>query len=387
LWQGAAALARPASGTSLGVVALGLGTLVVTAVTLVETQLAQGVQTALPSDAPSVFLVDVQVSQWSKIEALAKQHGAHAIESVPVVMARLSALDARSVEQLLAERPGDRNEKDRAHWVLTREQRISFRADLPASNRVVAGGGKQGALWSRAAVNELSLERDFAKDLGATLGSKLRFDVQGVEREFVVSSLREVDWRSFAPNFLVLAEPGSLDDAPQILLGAMRVPEQAEPALQDEITRAFPNVTVLRVAPLLARLREVLDEVALAVRVLGGFAALTGLIMLVGAIASTQLRRAREVALLKTLGVPRARIVLLLALEYALGGSLAAGLGALFAYALAYVFTQQLLDLKDVPSPWIAVLCLVSATLASVAGGLLASVRALSVRPREVLGG
>jgi putative ABC transport system permease protein len=388
LWQGAAALARPAAGTSFGVVALGLGTLVVTAITLVEAQLAQGVETALPRDAPSVFLVDVQVDQWKAIETIAHQHGTRHIEGVPVVMARLSALDGRSVAQLLKDRPGDRNEKDRAHWVLTREQRISFRPDLPESNRLIAsaaGDGASAKLWSSAVDNEISLERDFARDLGAKLGSKLRFDVQGVELDFVVTSLREVDWRSFAPNFLVLSEPGALDDAPQIRLGALRLPEAKEAALQDEISDKFPNVTVLRVAPLLAKLRKVLDEVALAVRVLGGFAALTGLIMLVGSIASTQLRRAREVALLKTLGVPRARIVLLLALEYALGGALAATLGALFAYALAFAFTRQLLELKDSPSPWIALGCLAAAVLASVTGGLLASVRALAVRPREVL--
>lgn len=390
LWQGAAALARPAAGTSFGVVALGLGTLVVTAISLIEAQLAQGVETALPRDAPNVFLVDVQVSQWPAIEALARTHGARAIEGVPVVMARLAALDGRPVEQLLKERPGDRNEKERAHWVLTREQRISFRSDLPASNRLLDGeraGDQPRPLWSRAGANELSLERDFAKDLGAKLGSRVRFDVQGIKLEFVVTSLREVDWRSFAPNFLILAEPGALDDAPQIRLGVMRLPERAEPLLQDAIARDYPNVTVLRVAPLLARLREVLDEVALAVRVLGSFAALTGLVMLIGSIASTQLRRAREVALLKTLGVSRARIVLLLALEYALGGTLAAALGAAFAYLLAFGFTEYLLELKDRPSPWLAIACVGIAALASVSGGLLASTRALSARPREVLGG
>jgi putative ABC transport system permease protein len=390
LWQGAAALARPAAGTSFGVVALGLGTLVVTAISLVEAQLARGVETALPRDAPNVFLVDVQVSQWQPIAELARQRGARAIEGVPVVMARLTALDGRSVEQLLRERPGDRNEKERAHWVLTREQRISFRADLPASNRLIADGETGHApntLWSRPAANELSLERDFAKDLGAKVGSKLRFDVQGVELEFVVTSLREVDWRSFAPNFLILAEPGALDEAPQIRLGVMRLPERAEPALQDAIARDFPNVTVLRVAPLLARLRQVLDEVALAVRVLGGFAALTGLIMLIGSIASTQLRRAREVALLKALGVSRARIVLLLGLEYALGGTLAATLGAAFAYLLAFGFSEYLLELKDRPSPWLALACVVVAALASVSGGLLASLRALRASPRQVLSG
>ncbi len=388
-WQGAAALARPSAGTSFGVVALGLGSLVVTAITLVEAQLAHGVETALPRDAPSVFVVDVQVDQWPALEQLARTHGASSIDGVPVVMARLAALDGRPVAQLLRERPGDRNEKDRAHWVLTREQRISFRSELLPSNRLLESSAPAGAankLWSRDAVQEISLERDFARDLGAKLGSKLRFDVQGIELEFVVTSLREVDWRSFAPNFLILAEPGALDDAPQIRLGVMRLPERAEPGFQDAVTRAFPNVTVLRVAPLLARLREVLDEVALAVRVLGSFAALTGLIMLVGSIASTQLRRAREVALLKTLGVSRARIALLLALEYGLGGVLAAALGTLFAYALAFAFTQQLLDLPSTPSPWIAIGCFAATTLASVLGGLAASVRAWRVRPREILG-
>jgi putative ABC transport system permease protein len=399
LWQGAAALTRPVAGTSFGIVALGLGTLVVTAITLIEAQLAEGVETALPRNAPSVFLVDVQVSQWPEIEQLAKEHGAQPIEGVPVVMARLAALDGRSVSQLLQARPGDRNEKDRAHWVLTREQRISFRSQLPNSNHLVActfcsradphasrhDGSGPTALWSAHAPNELSLERDFARDLGAQLGSRVRFDIQGIEREFVVTSLREVDWRSFAPNFLILAEPGSLDDAPQIRLGALRMPERAEAALQDAIARAFPNVTVLRVAPLLAKLREVLDDVALAVRVLGGFAALTGLIMLVGSIASTQLRRAREVALMKALGVARTRIVLVLALEYALGGALAATLGTSFAYLLAFVFTRQLLELSVRPSPWIGLACLAATAIASVVGGLIASMRALLVSPGETL--
>ena len=60
-----------------------------------------------------------------------------------------------------------------------------------------------------------------ARDLGATLGSTLTFDIQGVPISFVVTSLRRVDWRSFSVNFFLVAEPGGpLAEAPRFVLAA-----------------------------------------------------------------------------------------------------------------------------------------------------------------------
>jgi putative ABC transport system permease protein len=57
IWQGAAALARPSAGTTGSIVALGLGTLVVLGISLLEGVLEREIATALPEDAPSVFLI------------------------------------------------------------------------------------------------------------------------------------------------------------------------------------------------------------------------------------------------------------------------------------------------------------------------------------------
>jgi putative ABC transport system permease protein len=379
-WHGAAALARPGAGAVGSTVALGLGTLTVLGLFLLQGILGRELETALPAHAPTVFLADVQPDQWPGIQALFREASATHVESVPVVMARLSAVDGRPVAELLRERPGNPNERSRLHWVLTREQRITTRRRLSFDNEIV-----DGSLWSDPQALEVSVEEDFARDLGAELGSLLRFDVQGVPVEMKITSLRSVQWRSFSLNFFLVAEPGALDGAPHFIFGAARVAPERELALQNGIAAAYPNVTVLRARQFLERAGGLLSQIALGVRVLGSFALLSGLVILAGAIAATRLKRAREVAVLKTLGLTRARIAGLFALEYALVGVVAGVLGAAGAYLLAFGFARRVLELYELPSLTACLLAVVGTVLLSVLGGLAASARALRVPPLEVL--
>jgi len=380
VWQGLSAIARPGAGTTGSIVALGLGTLVVLSIALLEGMLDQAIDTALPERAPSAFLLDIQPAQWPPIEQLARRLGATRVDSSPVVMARLAAIDGKSVTELMKQRPGQSNERTRGQWSLTREQRISWMKQLPADNQIVSG-----KLWSDQSPNELSVEEGFARDLDVRVGSTVRFDLQGVELDFKVTSLRTVQWRSFASNFFLVAEPGSLDDAPHFRFGAVRLPPAGEDALQRELSLRFPNVTVLRVHNLLARLESVLHQAALAVRFLGGFAIATGLVILFGAIAGSQLRRKREAALWKTLGLTRSEVLAMFAVEYALLGAVAGTIGAAGAYALTALLARQLLQLEALPS-WSLCLAAVLVTIAlSVLCGLLASTKALLVRPLDVL--
>jgi putative ABC transport system permease protein len=379
VWQAAAALARPGAGAAGSIVALGMGSLAVLGISLIQGVLGREIIGALPPDAPSVFMIDVQPDQWQGVERALADAGAAHVQNVPVVMARLSAVDGRTVDQLVQERAADSGERERASWVLTREQRVTSLRALPDSNRLVAG-----ALWSKPGTPELSVEVDFARDLGAKLGSRLRFDIQGVPVEFEVTSLRKVEWRSFSVNFFLVAEPGTLDDAPQFVLAAARVPAAAEQRLQDDLALRYPNITLLRVRELLERAAAIVAQISLAVRLLGGFAALTGIIILAGAVAASQLRRAREAALLKVLGLTRLQVAGMFALEYALTGAVAGAIAVVGAYVLALLFTRGVLELLSTPSlaacfaGWLITVAL------SVLAGLAASVRALQSPPLAV---
>jgi putative ABC transport system permease protein len=377
LEHGLSALARPDSGTTGAIVALGLGVMVVAGMLLIERRLGEALRTALPEDAPSVFLVDVQPDQWDDVRATIEDHGASALDSVPVVMARLRAIDGRPVDQIVAER----RQGDRGSWVFTREQRLTWMEELPRDNAIVAG-----ELWSDPERAEVSLEQEFALDLGVGVGATLLFDVQGVPLELVVTSLRTVEWESFGINFFLVVEPGALEGAPHFRIAAARLePPAAELALQNALAAAHPNVTVLRVRPILEKIAAVLSRLAVGVRALGLFTIATGLVILAGAVGTSALRRAREAALLKTLGVTRAGVSRLFAVEYALTGLVAGTIGALGALALAWAFLEHLAELDaDLPLATLPLAALASAALAT-ASGLAASAHALRARPIETL--
>ena len=377
LEHGLAALARPGSGTTGAIVALGLGVMVVLSMMLVETELDTTLRTAIPEDAPSVFLIDVQPDQWEGVNGSLHEHGARSINSVPVVMARMREIDGRSVLDLAAES----RDQGRATWVYTREQRLTWMKELPDDNELV-----EGALWTDPERDEVSLELEFAQDLGVGVGSVLTFDVQGVPLELTVTSLRTVRWQSFGINFFLVVEPGVLEDAPHFRLAAARLdPAEAEYALQNDVAATYPNVTLIRVRPMLEKVAGVLERIALGVRALGSFTILAGLVILAGAVGTTALRRTREAALLKTLGVTRAGVVRLFAVEYALGGFVAGVLGAGGAVALSWSFLRYVAELEPEPAFGAIPLAALGAALLASVSGLAASLSALRSRPVETL--
>lgn len=379
LWlrQGLAALARPGAGAGSAIVALGLGVLVVLGMSLVERRLASQLSAEIPTDAPSAFLVDIQPSQWPGVERILRQGGAEGIESVPVVMARVSAIDGVPSQELLA-RPSDREGGRR--WALTREQRLTYMRALPEDNRII-----EGALWSDPQRAEVSVEQEFAGDIGVRVGSTMRFDIQGVPIDVVVTSLRTVDWQTFGINFFLVVEPGVLEQAPQQRLAVARLPPASEQRVQDQVAAAYPNVTLLRIREILEKVLKVLGRISLGIRFLGGFTVVAGIAILAGAISAGTARRGREVALLKTLGMTRRGVAAAFAVEYALIGLVAGTIGTVGGTALAWGVVTRGFEIPWKLDPLALTLTLAASVALAVIAGLAASFRALERRPIEVL--
>jgi putative ABC transport system permease protein len=408
LRHGLAALARPGAAAGGAIVALGLGVLVVLGMSLVEGRITAQLEKELPANAPSAFLIDIQPDQWAGVDQLLRQQGAQGVESVPVVMARIAAIDGVTSEQLAGGDRGDnpdgeegngggggrRNGGERngegtgngpnrgggRRWALSREQRLTYMRELPKDNKIVAG-----ALWSDPAHAEVSLEKEYAADIGAHLGSKLTFNVQGVPIDLVVTSLRTVNWGTFGINFFLVVEPGVLESAPQQRLAVARLPRGVEQRTQDLLAARYPNVTFLRIREILEKVLKVLRRISLGIRFLGGFTVVAGIAILAGAVSAGSARRGREVALLKTLGMTRRGVATTFAVEYALIGLVAGAIGAAGGTALAWGVVTQGFRLPWVLDAWPLTIALVASVLLTVLAGLGASLRALQRRPIEVL--
>lgn len=376
LRHGLAAVGRPGSGVVPAVVSLAVGVVVVLTTVLVEGRIFARISGEFPKEAPSAFLVDVQPDQEAGVLALLGEAGAARVRTAPMIVARLAAVDDEPVDALVARRGED------ARWSLTREQRLSYMPTLPAGNRILSG-----APFSDAVPNELSIEQRYAESLGVTVGSRVRFDVQGVPIDLVVTSVREVSWETFDMNFFLVVEPGVLEAAPRSVLVTAQLDAAGEPAFQDRLAAAFPNVTLVSVRSLLTQARGMVERLGWGVRFVGAFTALAGVAILASGVAADAARQGRKVALLKTLGTTRAGVVALFAVEYGILGLLAGILGAGGAVGVARVIVTRMMHL-----PWRTDWTMLGAGVAAsvilcAVVGVLANARALRVRPAEVLRG
>lgn len=381
--HGLAALLRPGAGTVSAVVALGLGVMLLLGISLVQNGLSAQLSTTLPAGSPSVFLIDIQNSQWSGVQEILDRSGAESVNSAPVVTARISSLDGEEIDRLV-EGNQDRGQR----WALTREQRVTYLEELAPDNEIIDRtelASQSGELWADPERWELSVEESYADDLGLTVGSEVTLDVQGVAIDFVVSSIRSVDWSTFDLNFFFVAEPAALEAAPQYRVATVRIPAGAEQLLQDRLAAAFQNVTVLRIRDVLEKVKTILDRLAFGVQFLGGFTVLAGLVILAGAVSASSVQRGREIALLKTLGMVRRDIALMFGLEFAILGFLAGSIGALGGLLLSHTVLTRGMEIAWNFTPLPAVGAVGASVFLAVGAALLAGVRALAIRPMEVL--
>jgi putative ABC transport system permease protein len=109
----------------------------------------------------------------------------------------------------------------------------------------------------------------------------------------------------------------------------------------------FPNITAIDGRDILARIQTVVDNVIFAISIVGGVALLSGVLILIGAVAMTKFQRVYEAAVFKTLGANTRTIARMLLLEYSVLGLLAGLIGSLAAIALTWGVSRFAIDI-----PW-----------------------------------
>jgi putative ABC transport system permease protein len=344
---------------------------------LVKDRLADQLQHELPEAAPTAFFVNIQPQQWSHLANLLVAQGATQVDSVPVVTARLRAIDEQSTADLVAsEEEGDRR------WALTREQRLTYMKELPADNKILSG-----ELWSHPDDPEVSVEEDFASELGVEVGSRLRFDLQGVPLDLLVTSIRSVEWTSFGINFYLVVEPGVLEEAPHQRVATARLPLDSEQEIQDLVAARFPNVTLLKIREILEQLATVLGYLARGVSFIGAFTAIAGIVILAGGISADSVRRRRHIALLKTLGMTQGEVAGMLAVEFTVIGAVAGMIGSAGGSLLSWAVITRGLELEWSWQPATLATAIAITLILTATTGILSSRRALRQPPAVILRG
>ncbi|GAB5533851.1 MAG: ABC transporter permease [Rubricoccaceae bacterium] len=388
--QGLANLYAPGNQTLVLLLTLGLGVFLVLALGLVQRSILG--QIALPTSAsgegaPDVVLFDVQPDQRDSLIAILDDQGLPLLGEVPLVQMRIAAIDGVPKDSLLdmADSSFDGGEGGPERWAVAREYRSTYR-DALVDTETLLEGTFDGTAPADTEIIPVSLETELAADLDVGLGSRITWNVGGVDIESEITSLREVDWAQVQPNFFAVFPSGPLDAAPQtrILLTRAETPARSA-AIQSAAVEAFPNVSAVDVRDVLALVDRVIGRVAFVLRFMALFAVGTGLVVLAGAVRVSLQQRTREAVLLRTMGASRAQVGRILIAEYALLGLLAALTGGVLAVGGAWALARFAFEIPFQPDlAWLG-LALVIVPLLTVVVGWIGSRSALRQPPLAVL--
>lgn len=373
-------VARPGNQTRVILLAVGLGTFFILGVRSLQVNLLQDFSVQMGDNAPDMFLIDVQPAQRDALMAYVDEQNGDdpAPRLIPVLRARVVGVQGKELNL--------ENYQDvRGRGGLRREFTVTYRSTLEANETIV-----QGKWWgdARGGEPEVSIEAEFLERYQIQVGDRMRFDVLGREITARVASIRRVKWDDFrAGGFMFVFKPGAFDNAPHTFISSAKGPRDtaARLRMQAGLVAQFPNVSVIDLREVLQAIQGVVNNVTLAVTVVGALVLFSGALILVGAVSMTKYRRVYEAAILKTLGATSRLIATMLLLEYGVLGAIAGTVGALGAIGLSWAVARFALEMPWEAAPMLTASGIVVTALFVAAVGVAASLDVLRHKPLATL--
>ena len=371
---GLANLARRRALTLLQAGALALSLTALAVLAVVGPSLLARWRAELPSDTPNWFMINLQPEQRSTLEQRVQQLGASNLNTLPLAVGKLVAINGRAPD------PKDYTDRRAENWI-NGETRVSWSAELPASNKLLHGR------WFDAAPSgpQLSVDELWIEMFHLKLGDTMTLRVGEREITATIASIRGVDWDSFRANFFLMLDPASGESLPHSYVASFHLDAAAAGALAG-LSRDYPNVSLIDLNAILDRVRDIIGRVSRAVAWVLGFSLAAGVLVLLAALASTADERRFETALLRTLGAHARQLNIAVLAEFAVLGVLAGVIAVAGAGALGSVLARQVFRMRDYVPPLDALaLVVLGAALVVALAGWAGTLRIARTSPMAVL--
>lgn len=371
-------LFRPHNQTMVLVLAIGVGTFLISTLYFTKDLLLASTTFEGNTNSPNIILLDVQTEEREAVIQNIEPRGLPIIDNIPIVTMRVNSINEIPVNAMRLDSTTQMNK-----WVLYHEFRVTFRDSLIESETLVEG--EFTGEYTGEGPIPISMAANVARDALIEVGDTIVFNVQGVLMETVVSSLREVNWGRMQLNFSIIFPNGVLEQAPQFHVITTHAPDEVISAdLQRDLVKAFPTVSILDIRQILTLVEDIISKISWVINFMAFFSILTGIIVLIGAVRTSKYQRLRESVLLRTIGARGKQILKITSLEYLYLGLLGSGIGILLSLVSSQLLAVFAFETSFTPSlePF---LLLPGITLLVLLIGLSNSRSVLTSPPLEVL--
>lgn len=348
-----ASLLRDNKTSSTQILGLALGLTALLLVVSLRGELLSAWQNKIPADAPNQFALNIAPEEREPLAAFLEKNDIKSSPLYPVVRGRLTAINDKTVQRAVSKENEKENDRDES---LNRELSLTWSETQPPDAKMAEGkwwpeaAALRQAQGEREKTGQVSVESKLADRLGIKMGDRLHFTMAEGEAVATVTSLREVDWDTFQPNFYFIFSPDVLQDFPASYLGSFRVPTEKRPLLS-ALVRQFPTMVLIDIDGVMAEVKKLLDQVSRAVEAILLFVLGGAVLVIWSQIQAGLDARKLEAALLRVTGISRRELQQRLLLEFACMGALAGLLAAALNEAIAAVVYWQVLDMSPVLHP------------------------------------
>ncbi|WP_405568385.1 ABC transporter permease [Polaribacter sp. Asnod6-C07] len=372
-------LFRPNNQTMVLVVAIGLGTFLISTLYFTKDILLAKTSIENKKTDANIILMDVQSTQEKALIQNFESKGLEVIDNIPIITMRMHSIRGKLANEIRK----DTTVKMR-RWMLNREFRVTYRDHLVETEELLEGEftGK----FDREQPVPISVSESLARDANLKIGDKVTLNIQGVLMNTKVGSIRKVDWGSMQVNFLILFPKGVLEKAPQFnVMTTYAADEESSADLQRDLVKNFPNVTILDLRQVFTIVEDILDKISWIINFMAFFSILTGFIVLIGSVRNSKYQRIKESVLLRTLGAKSKQILKITALEYVYLGLLGSLTGILLSLVGSQLLATLLFKEPFIPSAIPFLVFVPTITILVVLIGLSNLKSVLQSPPLEVL--
>lgn len=342
-------LTRRRASTSLVFITMSLSTLVLSLLPHIKASILYEIRPEEQSQIPNLFLFDIQPDQVEKLQKISQELTGRPLVLSSLVRSRILKINDQNYERLVQDDSFQTREAEAEARFRNRGVNLTYRSYLQPSEKITEGVFVGTAEKNGSELPGLSVEERYAERVGFKLNDRVTFDVQGLEVKAQVTSLRQVRWTSFQPNFFIIFPIGVLEDAPQIFLTSIsQATPQVTQQIQMRIAQELKNVSVINVTQAVQNSLKYIDQMSIGLQLMAWLAVSVGLFVFI-ILLNTQIKeRLTEMNLMQILGCQLEQIRKALFMQFFILISLSVVFGILFGLLAAALIMQFIFDLTVV---------------------------------------
>ncbi len=324
-------------------IAIGIGSLLINLMPQLKSSLQDEFDIGEKSKLPSLFMFDIQDEQIEPLKIFLADKKLPTPVISAMIRARILKINDQTYERAVENSNFQTREEEQEARFRNRGVNLSYRPKLSASEEIITGHFWSQPMTSTDASSqpELSIEKSYAERMKIKLNDLIQFDIQGVEITGKVTSIRKIKWTSFEPNFFILLQPGSIDDAPKThILSLPHISNENKALLQNELAHKFSNISIIDVARTVESVLAQAKKMSWSLELMAWLALLTGYIVIFTIVRTNMQSRFWEWNMLKILGASGKQIYQLALGELATTTVIASITGIVLSHLLAFILSQ-----------------------------------------------